>query len=331
MTLSHQRTKIGVRTWSLGSSAFCTSIFCREAAHNGNRNKAFRWAYVLSHPSISHTPPCCLEDWLPRARKKAPYLFRRNEKNPSLIAVILSPHPPPPPPLCHFSLCVWVDWDHGWEELENAAQEGWRMPRVKGGIFQVCPLWFLLWCCWRRVFQGLWLWGHIHGRCAASRCRASVLYNIHPVSFLEAVGPGKSQRAKVKPLLHRVGRGPVPLPSLLVLSVKCTLPGWVGTSLEARPWRCFTCLKMIIIFTVTKGQESHFYEWWKDPELKRFSKEPIKDWIFVFFLFSVHMALWRYWGLMVRLQSTVSDRIIWERITPRRQFALVPAFYYFLI
>ena len=39
--------------------------------------------------SISHIHPCCLEGWLAWARKKAPHLFRRNEKNPSVIAVIL--------------------------------------------------------------------------------------------------------------------------------------------------------------------------------------------------------------------------------------------------
>lgn len=39
--------------------------------------------------SISHNHPCCPEDWLAWARKKAPHLFGRNEKNPALIAVIL--------------------------------------------------------------------------------------------------------------------------------------------------------------------------------------------------------------------------------------------------
>lgn len=34
-------------------------------------------------------------------------------------------------------------------------------------------------------------------------------------------------------------------------------------------------------FAVNKGQGSRFYGWWKDSELKHFSKEPIKDCIFV--------------------------------------------------
>lgn len=34
-------------------------------------------------------------------------------------------------------------------------------------------------------------------------------------------------------------------------------------------------------FTVNKGQGSRFYGWWKDSALKHFSKEPIKDCIFV--------------------------------------------------
>lgn len=164
-------------------------------------------------------------------------------------------------------------------------QPSWRMPCAKGGTFQVCPLWFLLWCGWRGVFQGPRLWGHIHGGRGAEQHLGtgpvcSVISILSPSWRLWVLG----SHSGLKWSLYSTGWGGGLYPGQASLSWVWNVPSQVVTSLEVRPWCCFTCLEMIIFFVVNKGQESCFYEWWKGPELKCFQKSPLRIGFFFFFV-----------------------------------------------
>ena len=92
--------------------------------------------------------------------------------------------------------------------------------------------------------------------------------------------------------LYSTGWGGGLYPGQASLSWVWNVPSQVVTLLEARPWCCFTCLEMIIFFVVNKGQESRFYEWWKDPELKCFQKSPLRiGFFFVCFVFCAHSSV----------------------------------------
>ena len=235
----------------------------------------------LTHPS--HTPPCCLEDWLPRARKKAPQLFRRNEKNPSLIAVILFPLP---------LLTLCLGWLGSWVRRAGKCSPAGRCPVQRVVLSKSVP-------CGSscgvpgggssRVpdSEGTFIGGRGAVQHPGTGPARSVTSILSPSWRLWVLGSPSGLRWS----LYSTGWGGGLYPGQASLSWVWNVPSQVVTSLEARPWCCFTCLEMIIFFVVNKGQESRFYEWWKDPDLKCFQKSPLRIGFLFCFVFCAHSSV----------------------------------------